>query len=200
MIDQQPVKPRREISLSWLVLAILFVLYQTGKVDLSFSATNASWEELEYEPGPPPEKPKALPEISIQDFIIEKGRGYDLREEVKRKLKKELDRLEHSEQYVLLTTQAGWYECPTCLKQYRKEKIYLQKGQILKYGVSTRKDKRYDSSYYRRKQCRYKAEFKGNYYECLVEEKKKIYYYLIHPENLARDKPLISTPWNLTSN
>jgi hypothetical protein len=49
---------------------------------------------------------------------------------------------------------------------------------------------------YEQKPKEYLTEFKGTLSECIKEEKRKIYYYAILPENLKRNNPLIRPPGN----
>lgn len=140
------------------------------------------------------------PTRRIFDLVEEKDGYYLLQAHLLKKKREEEARLANSEQYVLKTRSSGNYDCPTCLLQYGSGTIYLPKDAVLKYGVSTKGAARYPAKFYRKHNCRYEVQFVGNYYQCLLEEKNKIYYYLISDENMSRDTPLIQTPWNRTTN
>lgn len=114
-----------------------------------------------------------------------------------KKLEKELEELDNAEQYVLLASQNAWYPCFPCIE---KKRIFLKRGQVWKYGV-TRKGEagRYGKSLAQQKLL-YVRQFQGTLQACLKQEKIKIYNYAVHPENLARTKPLIRPPGNKQDN
>lgn len=128
------------------------------------------------------------------DFLEEDAEGnVRITETRKKKLQKELDDLENAEQYVLLVEKPGHYPCYNCTG---KNKIYLQIGEVWKYGATTQKEKgRYKNSLLGSGLV-YVVQFTGTYQECLQQEKLKIYYYAELPENLIRDVPLIRPPGN----
>ena len=113
------------------------------------------------------------------------------------KLQKELEELENAEQYVLLASQNTWYPCFPCTG---KKRIFLLRGQVWKYGV-TRKGEagRYGKSLAQQNLI-YVRQYQGPWQECLKQEKIKIYNYAVHPENLAREQPLIRPPGNKQDN
>jgi hypothetical protein len=136
----------------------------------------------------------------FEERVTETEDGYEFSESHLQKMEKELDGLANAEQYALRANKDGYYSCGTCIQQYNKDKIYLYTDEVWRYGVSTKGAARYTDRFYRENNVYYDTEFKGNYYECLVEEKKKIYQYVILPENLKREVPLIRPPMNLTTN
>ena len=136
----------------------------------------------------------------FEERVRQTESGYDLSPTFKEKMNREMKGLANAEQYALRASKDGFYECATCLAQYGQAEIFLLKDEVWRYGVSTKGDLRYEGGFYRKKGVYYDTEFEGNYYECLIEEKKKIYYYVILPENLKREIPLIRPPMNLRSN
>ncbi len=114
------------------------------------------------------------------------------------KLKKELDELDEAEQYVLLAEINGEYPCFSCPSL---SSIYLQKGEVWKYGVTQKPGgARYSSKYLTNMYLFYETQFVGTIQKCLKEEKRKIYYYAVRPENLKRKIPLIRPPDNKQDN
>jgi len=114
------------------------------------------------------------------------------------KLLKELSNLDEAEQYVLLARINGNYPCYSC--EHNQAKIYLNRGEIWKYGTTTKGE----SGRYRKTlegmNLVYWTQFRGGLLECLKEEKIKIYYYALLPENLIRTIPLIRPPGNKQDN
>jgi hypothetical protein len=199
----EPDKQNRNI-MPFLLGLILFIAALTGQFSIDFSIMDYDPDEVQYDGPLAPEHQRMPapddPTQKIFEYVEKRGNQYVLKQHILRKKQEEEDRLARSEQYVLKARTAGYYECPTCVKQYGRMRIYLPAGAILKYGVSTRGEKRYSTRFFREKNCRYETQFVGNYYECLLQEKEKIYLYLISDENMSRDTPLISTPWNSNSN
>ncbi len=113
------------------------------------------------------------------------------------KLTKELDEIKGAEQYVLLTLENGIYPCYSCVGATT---IYLRKGQIWKYGMTTKGERGRYKNKLPGQRLLYVTEFEGTVEECLMEERKKIYYYALHPENLAREVTLIRPPGNKRDN
>jgi len=103
------------------------------------------------------------------------------------KLAKEKREIDNAEQYALFAITPGWYECYTCPSRT----IYLFTGDIWKYRV-TRKGKtvRYSFASLGDKNLQYITQFVGNYAECLIQEKIKIYHYPLLPDNLKRPDSL----------
>ncbi len=111
--------------------------------------------------------------------------------------KQELDdyaeKLEIAEQYMLYATEDGNYVCVSCGEEKR---IFLKKGEVWKYGVTTNGEKGRYPAGLPDNRLNYIVQFRGNLTICLVEEKRKIIYYPILPENVARDKKLNRPPGN----
>ncbi|MEL7119451.1 MAG: hypothetical protein AAFO07_08425 [Bacteroidota bacterium] len=122
---------------------------------------------------------------------------YELSEQRKAKLEKELEELENAEQYVLLASQNGYYPCFSCVE---KNTIFLNIGQVWRYGVTQKGERgRYGSSLLEQRLL-YVPQYQGLLQECLREEKIKIYNYALLPENLSRQLPLIRPPGNKQDN
>lgn len=113
------------------------------------------------------------------------------------KLAKELDEIRGAEQYVLLTLENGIYPCYSCIGATT---IYLRKGQVWKYGMTTKGEKGRYQNKLPGQRLFYLTEFEGTVEECLIEERKKIYLYALLPENLVRETPLIRPPGNKRDN
>ena len=81
--------------------------------------------------------------------------------------------------------------------------IYLYPGNVWKYGV-TRKGEaiRYGFSKLAEKRLFYQVQFIGDYAQCLIQEKIKIYHYPLLPENLIRTDALrlVYPPGNIQDN
>lgn len=135
--------------------------------------------------------------MAWEDFIIWVGGVPELSPQRRAKLERELEELEEAEQYVLLARKSGNFPCYSCSDG---SWIFLQKGEIWKYGV-TRKGEagRYPSGL-PFKSLFYKRQFEGTWQECLRREKQKIFKYAIHPENLKRKRPIIRPPGNKRDN
>jgi len=130
----------------------------------------------------------------------------------KQKLEDDISKLqqrEEAEQYALLARYNGWYPCLKC----QQDSIYLLVDEVWRYGsTSFSKEGRYPSGvFYKHGKWKlteedldYAIEFHGNYQECLVEEKKKIFNYPLLPECLNRNKTmeifLVRPPGNKTDN
>ncbi|MEK7255177.1 MAG: hypothetical protein AAB316_10565 [Bacteroidota bacterium] len=128
------------------------------------------------------------------DFLVlDKEGNPRLSEKRQKKLDKDPRNFEQAEQYVLLAGEDGWYPCFNCPGT---QTIYLLKFQIWKYGVTTLGEKgRYGASL-EGKELIYFIQLRATLPECLREERRKIIGYGVHPENLARDVPLIRPPGN----
>lgn len=103
------------------------------------------------------------------------------------KLAKEKREIEVAEQYALIAKFPGIYNCFTC----PSKTIYLLPGNVWKHGV-TRKEEaiRYGLTNLSNANLYYKTQFVGNYAACLIEEKIKLYYYPLLPENMTRPDTL----------
>jgi hypothetical protein len=65
--------------------------------------------------------------------------------------------------------------------------FYLHKGEVFKYGVTTKGEfGRYNTSFMIKHNVIYVVQFKGNLAECLSQEQVKLFNYPYLRENLAR--------------
>ena len=111
----------------------------------------------------------------------------------KAKLEKELEELDHAEQYALKALMPGNYPCYSCMDS---DSIFLMTGEIWKYGVTQKgRQGRYPNGL-PSANLLYVPEYLGDLAECLKQEKLKIYHYVLLPENLKRATPLIRPPGN----
>lgn len=113
------------------------------------------------------------------------------------KLNKELRDIDDAEQYALKAKRDGVFPCFSCVNS---SNIYLLKGQIYKYGVTSKGERGRYARTLEGKNLVYQIQFRGTISQCLKEEKRKIYYYALLPANLARDIPLIRPPGNHRDN
>ena len=131
--------------------------------------------------------------------FIESDKNGDLKlaEWRKEKLTKELNDLDDAQQYVLRAKVTGLYPCFSCTN---KKKIKLNAGEVFKYGFTTKNE----AGRYRRslesKKLIYFVQYEGSITDCMKEERKKIYYYALLPENIIRAIPLIRPPGNKQDN
>ena len=128
------------------------------------------------------------------DFLTADEEGNPvLSEERQRQLEKALQQLEEAEQYVLVAVINGSYPCYNCKDS---TVIYLYKGEVWKYGTTTKGERgRYGNTLANRGLA-YRIQYKGTLQACLQEEKRKIFTYALLPENLKRAFPLIRPPGN----
>jgi hypothetical protein len=100
-----------------------------------------------------------------------------------RDIQRQHDELEDSEQYVLLATEDGLYECFYCPTQT----CFLRKGMVWKYGVTTKHmGGRYPGNQLINNRLNYMVQLRGTYQQCRAEEIRKIVFYPLHPDNLGR--------------
>lgn len=130
---------------------------------------------------------------SGEDFLSYRDGKPELAPWRKEKLEKELEEFDHAEQYVLVAAEPGYYACYSCLD---KKTIFLNVNEVWRYGVTTKTEKGRYPEGLPHEGLAYVPQFTGTLYECLREEKKKIYYYAVLPENLKRAIPLIRPPGN----
>jgi hypothetical protein len=102
-------------------------------------------------------------------------------------------RLENAEQYALITKEDGMYACESCENE---KTIFLKAGEVWKYGVTINGEKGRYPNGLPDNRLRYFGQLTDNLVLCLIEEKKKIIYYPILPENLAREIKLKRPPGN----
>lgn len=131
---------------------------------------------------------------TFEDFVVFDTEGnVDISPERKAQLAREYEKLENSQQYVLLVKKPGWFPCYNCPAQ---DSIYLYIGEVWKYGVTKNgKPGRYGSTL-PIPNLQYWIQFQGSIELCLKEEKRKIFYYPKLPENLKRIKRLARPPGN----
>ena len=134
---------------------------------------------------------------SSNDFIIIKDGKPTLAPWRQEKMQSELDDLDDSEQYVLIAGLAGWYPCYNC---HGDLSIYLEPGQVWKYGVTRKGEKGRYRDGLPAEELLYLIQYQGTLQECLKQEKIKIYHYALLPENLERARPLIRPPGNKQDN
>lgn len=125
----------------------------------------------------------------FDDFVKRKPDGtYELKEQRREQLNDRVKRMRsEAEQYVLRASKNGFYECLHCPNGV----FYLYKGEVWKYGVTTRgKFGRYNPKFLRRMGLIYEVQYQGNLQKAMELELIKIGQYPLLPENLARpDKP-----------
>lgn len=108
-----------------------------------------------------------------------------------------MEELDEAEQYVLLAKRSGLFPCFSCKNSVT---IFLNQNEVWKHGYTTKGEQgRYQSSL-EGTNLRYVTQFTGTVGECMKDEKRKIYYYALLPENLAREIPLIRPPGNKQDN
>lgn len=99
------------------------------------------------------------------------------------KLEKRLKEIDDSEQYALVATLDGWYPC----LHSGRTTYYLKKGEVWKYGVTSKgKFGRYSLAFFHKYVIYYFVQFKGTFSECLKQEQIRLFNYRYLPENLAR--------------
>jgi len=128
-----------------------------------------------------------------KEFIIVKHGEAELAPWRKEKLEKELKEIDEAEQYVLRADEDGYYECFNC---GGKPLIFLHAGEVWKYGYTRKGEKARYRGWNTKNTLKYEVQFEGTLTECVKEEKRKIYYYALLPENLKREIPLIRPPGN----
>lgn len=114
----------------------------------------------------------------------------------KEELIKQIEEIEDTEQYALKAEVPGWYDCYHC----PGGRIFLDAFAIWKYGVTRKGEKvRYSKDFLGKGKLRYEVQFRGNYAQCLIEEKRKLFNYPLLPENLQRPDSLklVLPPGNL---
>lgn len=113
------------------------------------------------------------------------------------KYRKDSLKLENCTQYALLAHKSGSYPCYTCPDSGY---VFLNKDEVWYYGETCLGEKgRYGSSL-DDLSVKFVPQFFGDKTACILEQKKKIIYYPILPENLARKKRLARPPANPVDN
>lgn len=73
-----------------------------------------------------------------REFIVWKDGKPELAPWRKAKLEREMEELDSAEQYMFFARIPGYYPCYNC---FGKEEIFLNYGEVWKYGVTTKKEK-----------------------------------------------------------
>lgn len=135
---------------------------------------------------------------TFEEAVVEKADGtYELSPARKAKRDAEVHRLEHAEQYALTAKINAWYICYSCMGT---DSIYLYKGEVWKYGFTTKGQLGRYSGGLPDPKLAYIRQYTGTLQNCLVEEKRKIYNYPLLAENLKRRNRLIRPPGNKQDN
>ena len=125
--------------------------------------------------------------LTFADVIVWVDGVPQLHPKRKSKLEREKKEIEEAEQYALLAGASGLYDCYSCASG----KTLLHIGEVWKYGVTRKGESgRYNLSFMNDMKLDYRIQMKGNYAQCLIAEKEKIYQYPLLPENLARPDSL----------
>ena len=135
--------------------------------------------------------------MANEDFLVERDGKPDLAPWRKAKLMKELEDMEEGEQYVLKAVIPGLYPCYHCKNS---DKIFLNKGDVWKYGVTSKGEKGRYKGHLPVKGLFYYVQYEGLLQVCYKKEKIQIYNYALLPENLIRKKRLIRPPGNKQDN
>ena len=104
--------------------------------------------------------------------------------------------VENAEQYALVAKVPGYYQCLHC----HTGVFFLNRLEVWKYGVTNQGEGlRYGPMFLQQQNLSYAPQFRGGYSECLIEEKRKLFYYPLLPENLVRPDSLklLLPPGNL---
>ena len=130
----------------------------------------------------------------FDEFVVLKPDGkYELSDERKVKLVKELKDLEEVEQYALKAIRNRQYVCFSCPFS---DSIFLLRGEVWKYGITTKGQNRRYGRFLMNNSLQYEIQYQGLLHDCLKEERQKIYHYPLLPENLKRAKKLGRPPGN----
>jgi len=116
-------------------------------------------------------------------YIVWKNGLPELSQERKNKLEKALEKIDNAEQYALIATINGTYPCLNCPNA---KTIFLNIGEVWKYGITVNGEKRYTPTFLNDNSLAYKPQFLGDVTACLKEEQNKIFHYPLLPENLNR--------------
>ena len=114
----------------------------------------------------------------------------------RKQLEKHLAEIEDAEQYALKAEVSGWYDCILC----PGGRAFLNAWETWKYGVTRKGENvRYSKDFLGKGMLRYEVQFRGDYAQCLIEEKRKLFNYPLLPENLQRPDSLklVLPPGNL---
>lgn len=132
--------------------------------------------------------------VAFEEFVQRNSDGtYVLKSKRKQKLERDIQRLEEAEQYVLKAAANGYYTCYNCLNT---DSIFLFAGNVWRYGTTIDPLTRYKYVFLERNQLTYTQQFVGPLHKCLQEEKRKIVYYPLLPENTNRIMKISRPPGN----
>lgn len=135
-----------------------------------------------------------LDSTSLKPFIEYDEEGMPILAEWRQeKLNQELVTLSGADQYALLAKEDGNFPCYSCSD---REHIYLKRGEVWKYGITTKTEQDRYGKYLFELNLIYVIQYSGSIEECLKVERQKIYHYALLPENLNRSVPLIRPPGN----
>ena len=116
----------------------------------------------------------------FDEYVLLKDDGtYQLTDERKGKLIRELADLEEAEQYALRAIRGGMYPCFSCLSS---DSIFLYSGEIWKYGITTKGQNRRYGRFLINMGLQYEIQYKGLLHDCLKEEKRKFTTILFCPK------------------
>lgn len=122
-----------------------------------------------------------------RDFVVQKQDGsYAIHPGRMDEAKKEKEKLENCEVYKLVALKSGWYMCHLC----SQGSIYLNKGEVWKYGYSCSPETRYKKEWLQQMNLRYIPIFFGDMKECRAKEIELIRDYPLLPENMNRPEYL----------
>lgn len=109
------------------------------------------------------------------------------------KKEKKLKEYQEAVQYALLAVRSGNYVCYNCPDT---NLIFLNAGEVWKYGFTTKGTARYQQNFYRKFGLEFFPQLEGSIQECMEEEIRKIYDYPKLPEARARPVVLERPPGN----
>lgn len=113
-----------------------------------------------------------------------KDGGWGISEERQKEMEDTLERNENAEQYVLLATTSGWYECYLC----KEGQYWLNEGEIAKIGITTNPAERYSQQWLKDHRVSYLVETTGDLATVRKAEIERIASYPFTPENMRRPK------------
>lgn len=113
-----------------------------------------------------------------------KDGNWGLAQERQEELEDTLERNENAEQYVLIATVSGWYECYLC----EEGKYWLNEGEIAKIGITTNPAERYSQQWLKDHRVNYHVETEGDLAAVRKAEIERIASYPFTPENMKRPK------------
>ncbi|TAE03380.1 MAG: hypothetical protein EAZ97_01570 [Bacteroidetes bacterium] len=156
-IEQKPLQPPKPPSKDWFrIILLVFAVFALIFAALYFSE------------------------------VVEKDEHGNYRLKSERKEKFEADSLkmtEECQQYALVAKVSGIYPCFSCPD---RDSIFLNEGEIWKYGVTCNGEKRRYGNKMPTQDLVYLPQYTGSLLECSIMETRKIIEYPLLPENLNR--------------